>query len=122
MIAGHIDDRYGRYAAFGRLSEPVRGVLIVIRNTETHQLERFVVATTRVYSSAHRTTPKVLELTYGSDPPHGLATVPCKDGTGHPSLVPCARTWGTKLGTNDARLVVSVVRIRQSDRSSSTST
>jgi hypothetical protein len=54
-IAGHIDDRFGDYAVFGRLSELVRGDRIYIRNTKTGFREQFVVTTSHAYTIAQAT-------------------------------------------------------------------
>ena len=111
-IAGHIDDAFGRYAVFGRLSNVVRGDRIVITNTKTHMVERFVVTSTHAYTLAQSKTRKVLDLIYGTGPPRGLKAQPSRDGRAHLSLVTCAGRWNGGIHTHDARLVVSAVRVR----------
>ena len=111
-IAGHIDDRYGRYAVFGRLSTLRRGDLIVIHFTQRHVNERFVVTATHDYTLAQTTTRPVLNLIYGTGPPAGRAPAPSADGLAHLSLVTCAGSWDYALATHNERLVVSAVRVR----------
>jgi sortase (surface protein transpeptidase) len=111
-IAGHIDDAYGRYAVFGRLSSLVRGDRIFIRNTKTGQRETFVVTATHAYTLAQTTTRPVLDLMYGSGPPRGLGPLPSRDGRAHLSLITCAGTWDSVIHSHNERLVVSAVRIR----------
>ena len=110
-IAGHIDDAYGRYAVFGRLAGLVPGDRIIVRNTKTHVVERFVVTSTHAYTLAQSKTRKVLNLIYGTGPPRGLAAQPSPDGRARLSLVTCAGTWDVGIHTHDERLVVSAVRI-----------
>jgi hypothetical protein len=110
-IAGHIDDAFGRYAVFGRLSSLVRGDRIIIRNTRTGSVERFVITSTHAYTLAQSKTRKVLTLIYGTGPPRGLRAQPSKDGRAHLSLVTCAGTWDTGIHTHDQRLVVTAVRV-----------
>lgn len=109
-IAGHIDDRYGRYAVFGRLSSLVRGDRIIIRNTRTGLVERFVVTVVHVYTLAQSTTLPVLDLMYGYGPPHGRRAMPSKNGVAHLSLITCAGSWDSRASTHNERLVVSAVR------------
>ena len=110
-IAGHIDDAFGRYAVFGRLSSLVRGDRIIIRNSKTGSVERFVVTSTHAYTLTQSTTRPVLNLIYGSGPPRGLQPQPSKDGRAHLSLITCAGTWDTSIHTHDERLVVTAVRV-----------
>jgi sortase (surface protein transpeptidase) len=110
-IAGHIDDRFGDYAVFGRLSELVRGDRIYIRNTKTGFREQFVVTTSHAYTIAQATALPVLDLIYGSGPPKGLPAQPSSDGLAHLSLVTCAGQWLPALDTHSERLVVSAVRV-----------
>jgi sortase (surface protein transpeptidase) len=110
-IAGHIDDAFGRYAVFGRLKSLVAGDRIIIRNTRTGSVERFVVTSTHAYTLAQAKTRKVLNLIYGTGPPRGLKAQPSKDGRAHLSLVTCAGTWNTSIHTHDERLVVTAVRV-----------
>ena len=111
-IAGHIDDRFGDYAVFGRLSSLVPGNRIYIRNTKSGVSEEFVVTRTHAYTLAQSATRPVLDLIYGTGPPVGLAAQPSSDGLAHLSLVTCTGTWIPKLDTHNERLVVSAVRIR----------
>lgn len=111
-IAGHIDDAYGRYAVFGRLSGLVRGDRIFIRNTRTGRRETFVVTATHMYTLAQTKTRAVLNLMYGSGPPRGLGPLPSRDGRAHLSLITCAGTWDNAVHSHDERLIVSAVRIR----------
>jgi sortase (surface protein transpeptidase) len=111
-IAGHIDDAYGRYAVFGRLSSLVRGDRINIGNTKTGLRETFVVTATHMYTLAQTTTRPVLNLMYGSGPPRGLGPLPSRDGRAHLSLITCAGTWDNAVHSHNERLVVSAVRIR----------
>ncbi len=110
-IAGHIDDAFGRYAVFGRLSSLVRGDQIIIRNTKSRSVERFVVTSTHAYTLAQSKTLKVLDVIYGSGPPRGLRAQPSTDGRAHLSLVTCAGTWDKGIHTHDERLVVTAVRV-----------
>jgi hypothetical protein len=111
-IAGHIDDRFGDYAVFGRLSSLVRGNRIYLRNTRSGVSEEFIVTTTHAYTLAQAATRPVLDLIYGTGPPVGQPAQPSSDGLAHLSLVTCAGTWMPKLDTHNERLVVSAVRIR----------
>jgi sortase (surface protein transpeptidase) len=111
-IAGHIDDRFGDYAVFGRLSSLVPGNRIYIRNTKSGVSEEFVVTTTHDYTLAQAATRSVLDLIYGTGPPVGQPSQPSSDGLAHLSLVTCAGTWIPSLDTHNMRLVVSAVRIR----------
>lgn len=110
-IAGHIDDRFGDYAVFGRLSSLVAGDRIFIRDTKTGMSERFVVTGSHAYTLAQVMTMPVLDLIYGSGPPRGEPAQPSRDGLAHLSLVTCAGTWLPKLDTHSERLVVSAVRV-----------
>jgi Sortase domain len=110
-IAGHIDDRYGDYAVFGRLSELVPGNRIFIRDTTTGFREQFVVTSLHTYTIAQARTLPVLDLIYGTGPPRGLPAQPSSDGLAHLSLVTCAGEWMPKLDTHSERLVVSAVRV-----------
>jgi sortase (surface protein transpeptidase) len=110
-IAGHIDDRFGDYAVFGRLSELVRGDRIFVRNTKSGFSEQFVVTSSHAYTIAQAATVPVLDLIYGTGPPHGLPAQPSSDGLAHLSLVTCAGQWLPALDTHSERLVVSAVRV-----------
>jgi hypothetical protein len=110
-IAGHIDDRFGDYAVFGRLAQLVRGDRIYVRNTKTGFSEQFVVTSSHAYTIAQSETLPVLDLIYGSGPPRGLAPQPSRDGLAHLSLVTCAGQWLPALDTHSERLVVSAVRV-----------
>ncbi|MEO9181658.1 MAG: class F sortase [Acidimicrobiales bacterium] len=110
-IAGHIDDRFGDYAVFGRLSSLVRGNRIYIRNTKSGVSEEFVVTTTHAYTLAQAATRPVLDLIYGTGPPVGQPAQRSTDGLAHLSLVTCAGSWIPSLDTHNERLVVSAVRI-----------
>jgi hypothetical protein len=110
-IAGHIDDRYGRYAVFGHLSELVRGDLIILHFTKTGLTERFVVTTSHAYTLAQTTTKAVLNLIYGNGPPRGKAPEASADGKAHLILISCTGSWDYSLATHNERLVVSAVRI-----------
>ena len=111
-IAGHIDDRYGRYAVFGLLSTLRRGDLIVMHFTRRHLSERFVVTGLHDYTLAQTTTRPVLNLIYGTGPPAGRPPARSADGLAHLSLITCAGTWDYSLATHNERLVVSAVRVR----------
>jgi hypothetical protein len=110
-IAGHIDDRFGDYAVFGRLSQLVRGDRIFVRDTKTGVGVQFVVTASHVYTIAQSQTRPVLDLIYGSGPPEGLPAQPSSDGLAHLSLVTCAGQWLAALDTHSERLVVSAVRV-----------
>lgn len=110
-IAGHIDDRFGDYAVFGRLDELVPGNRIFIRNSTTGFSEQFVVTSTHAYTIAQATTLPVLDLIYGTGPPLGLPAEASSDGLAHLSLVTCAGQWLPALDTHSERLVVSAVRV-----------
>ena len=110
-IAGHIDDAYGRYAVFGRLSSLVPGNRIIIHYTNSGLTATFQVTATHAYTLAQSTTIPVLDLIYGYGPPHGRQPTRAKDGRAHLSLVTCAGSWDAKLSTHNERLVVSAVRI-----------
>ena len=110
-IAGHIDDRFGDYAVFGRLSELVRGDRIFVRNTKTGFQEQFVVTSSRAFTLAQAATLPVLDLIYGTGPPQGEPAQPSSDGLAHLSLVTCAGEWLPALDTHSERLVVSAVRV-----------
>jgi hypothetical protein len=110
-IAGHIDDRFGDYAVFGRLSELVRGDRIFVRDTTTGFSVQFVVTSSHAYTIAQATTLPVLDLIYGTGPPRGEPAQPSSDGLAHLSLVTCAGAWVPRLDTHSERLVVSAVRV-----------
>lgn len=110
-IAGHIDDRYGDYAVFGRLSELVPGDRIYLRDTTTGLREQFVVTSSHSYTLAQAKTLPVLDLIYGTGPPRGEPAQPSSDGLAHLSLVTCAGEWISRLDTHSERLVVSAVRV-----------
>jgi sortase (surface protein transpeptidase) len=110
-IAGHIDDAYGRYAVFGRLSSLVPGNQIIVHYPRSGLTVTFKVTATHAYTLAQSTTLPVLDLIYGYGPPHGRGPTPSKDGRAHLSLVTCAGTWNSNLSTHNERLVVSAVRI-----------
>ena len=111
-IAGHIDDAYGRYAVFGRLSSLVKGDRITIRNTKTGVSDHFKVTAVYEFSLAQAKTIKALDLIYGLGPPQGRAARPSRDGLAHLSLITCAGSWNTSLKTHNERLVVSAVRVK----------
>jgi hypothetical protein len=110
-IAGHIDDRFGDYAVFGRLSELVPGDRIFIRDTTTGFSEQFAVTSSQAYTIAQARTLPVLDLIYGTGPPKGEPAQPSSDGLAHLSLVTCAGAWLPRLDTHSERLVVSAVRV-----------
>lgn len=110
-IAGHIDDIFGRYAVFGRLSSLVRGERIIIHNSKTGVSEHFEVTAVHVFSLAQARTTKVLNLIYGVGPPQGRVAQRSRDGLAHLSLITCTGSWDAKLGTHNERLVVSAVRV-----------
>jgi sortase (surface protein transpeptidase) len=110
-IAGHIDDRFGDYAVFGRLSDLVPGDRIFVRDTTTGFSEQFVVTSSHAYTIAQATTMPVLDLIYGTGPPRGEPAQPSSDGLAHLSLVTCAGEWLPRLDTHSERLVVSAVRV-----------
>lgn len=110
-FAGHIDDAYGRYAVFGRLSSLVAGNLIVVHYTRSRLTVTFKVTSTHAYTLEQSKTLPVLDVIYGYGPPHGRAPTPAKDGRAHLSLITCAGEWDPSLGTHNERLVVSAVRI-----------
>jgi hypothetical protein len=111
-IAGHIDDRFGNYAVFGRLSQLVVGDRIFIRDTKSGFREQFVVTGSHAYTLAQAKTMPVLDLIYGTGPPKGEPPQPSSDGLAHLSLVTCAGEWVPSLDTHNERLVVSAVRVR----------
>jgi Sortase domain len=110
-IAGHIDDRFGDYAVFGRLSELVPGDRIFIRDTTTGFSEQFAVTSSHAYTIAQARTRPVLNLIYGTGPPKGEPAQPSNDGLAHLSLVTCAGAWLARQDTHSERLVVSAVRV-----------
>jgi hypothetical protein len=110
-IAGHIDDRFGDYAVFGRLSELVAGDRIFVRDTATGFSEQFVVTSSHAYTIAQAKTLPVLDLIYGTGPPRGEPAQPSSDGLAHLSLVTCTGEWIARLDTHSERLVVSAVRV-----------
>lgn len=111
-IAGHIDDRFGDYAVFGRLAELVPGDRIFVRDTKSGFSEQFAVTSSHAYTIAQATTRPVLNLIYGTGPPQGEPAQPSSDGLAHLSLVTCTGTWLPRLDTHSERLVVSAVRVR----------
>lgn len=110
-IAGHIDDRFGDYAVFGRLSQLVPGDRIFVRNTKTGFSEQFVVTASHAFTIAQAATLPVLDMIYGTGPPRGEPAQPSGDGLAHLSLVTCAGQWLPALDTHSERLVVSAVRV-----------
>lgn len=110
-IAGHIDDRYGRYAVFGHLGDLRPGDQILIHYTRTGFTERFVVTTLHAYTLAQTKTMAVLDLMYGTGPPRGETAQASTDGLAHLSLITCAGSWDYQIGTHNERLVVSAVRV-----------
>ena len=110
-IAGHVDDMYGRFAAFSALGSLHVGASILLIDRLTGVQEEFVATSTQSFSLAASSTLPVLDLVYGWGPPHGHEGLPSKNGASYLRLITCSGSWDPSTGTHGDRLVVSAVRV-----------
>lgn len=111
LIAGHVNGPRGTQGVFGHIDHLHRGDLIVLHDTRSALDVRFAVTGSTSFTLAQTTKPDVLTQIYGTGPVAGTTPQRAKDGLAHLTLITCAGTFDTTLGTHDHRLAVFATRV-----------
>ena len=111
MIAGHIDGPRGTAGVFGDIDKLRAGDLIILHDPRSGLDVRFAVTGSTSFTLAQTTEPGVLKQIYGVGPVAGTTPQRSKDGLAHLTLITCAGTFQTGLGTHDHRLAVFATRV-----------
>jgi sortase (surface protein transpeptidase) len=111
VIAGHINGPRGIHAVFGEVGDLRQGDLIIVRDTRTQLDVRFKVTGYTSFTLEEATHADVLRKIYGDGPVAGTTPQRAPDGLAHLTLVTCAGTFNTGLGTHDHRLAVFATRV-----------
>ena len=112
LIAGHVDGPRGTPGVFGAIGLLKPGALIVVHDTRSGLDVRFVVTHTVSFTLDQTTQKSVLTEIYGAGPVAGTTPQRAKDGLSHLTLITCAGTFQTGIGTHDHRLAVFATRIK----------
>ncbi len=96
---------------FAHLDRLHAGDLIVAHDTRSGLDVRFRVSSSASFTLAQTRQPDVLEQMYGIGPVAGTTPQRAKDGLADLTLVTCAGTFDTGLGTHDHRLAVFATRV-----------
>ncbi len=110
VIAGHINGPRGTQGVFGHIDKLKPGDLIVVHDTRRALDVRFAVTRSVSFTLAQARRPDVLTQIYGVGPVAGTTPQRAKDGRAHLTLVTCAGTFDTSIGTHDHRLAVFATR------------
>ncbi len=110
-IAGHVDGPRGTAGVFEHIDRLRPGDLIVVHDTRSALDVRFRVTGSTAFTLAETTQPAVLTQIYGAGPVAGTTPQRARDGLAHLTLVTCAGTFDTSLGTHDHRLAVFATRV-----------
>jgi hypothetical protein len=111
LIAGHVDGPRGTQGVFEHLDRLRPGDLVVVHDTRSALDVRFEVIGSMSFTLPQTTQRDVLEQIYGVGPVAGTTPQRAKDGLAHLTLISCAGTFQTGLGTHDHRLVVFANRV-----------
>ena len=111
VIAGHINGPRGIHAVFGEVGRLRKGDRIIVRDTRTRLDVRFAVTGSTSFTLDQTTQPDVLKQIYGVGPVAGTTPQRSQDGLAHLTLITCAGTFNTGLGTHDHRLAVFAIRV-----------
>lgn len=110
-IAGHVDGPRGSSGVFEHIDRLRPGDLIVVHDTRSGLDVRFRVTGSDAFTLAEANTPAVLTQIYGVGPVAGTTPQRARDNLAHLTLVTCAGTFDTGLGTHDHRLAVFATRV-----------
>jgi Sortase domain len=111
VVAGHVDGPRGTAGVFGPIDRLRRGDVVVVRDTRSGLDIRFAVTDTADFTLAQTTDRAVLRRIYGVGPVAGTTPQASADGLAHLTLITCAGTFDTDLGTHDHRLAVFATRV-----------
>jgi sortase (surface protein transpeptidase) len=111
VIAGHVNGPRGTRGVFGDIARLKKGDVIIVRDTRRRLDVRFAVTSSTSFTLDETTEPAVLKRIYGVGPVAGTTPQRARDGRAHLTLVTCAGTFDTNLGTHDHRLAVFATRI-----------
>jgi hypothetical protein len=111
VIAGHVDGPRGTPGVFGQIDRLRTGDPIVVHDDRTGLDVRFAVTDIAVFTLAQTRQKDVLRRIYGVGPVAGTTPQTSADGRAHLTLITCAGTFDTRLGTHDHRLVVFATRV-----------
>jgi sortase (surface protein transpeptidase) len=111
LIAGHVNGPRGTHGVFEHLDRLHPGDLIVVHDTRNGLDVRFEVTGARSFTLAQTTQPSILTQIYGVGPVAGTTPQRSKDGLARLTLMSCAGTFQTGLGTHDHRLAVFATRV-----------
>ena len=112
LIAGHVDGPRGTQGVFGAIGQLKPGAVIVVHDTRSRLDVRFVVTHSVSFTLDQTTQKSVLTEIYGAGPVAGTTPQRAKDGLSHLTLITCAGTFETGIGTHDHRLAVFATRIK----------
>ena len=88
-----------------------QGDIIIVRDTRSRLDVRFAVTSSMSFTLDQTTQPDVLKRIYGVGPVAGTTPQRATDGRAHLTLVTCAGSFNTGLGTHDHRLAVFATRV-----------
>lgn len=111
VIAGHVDGPRGTPGVFGSIGMLKPGGIVIVHDTRTGLDVRFLVTHSVSFTLDQTTQKSVLAEIYGAGPVAGTTPQRSKDGLSHLTLVTCAGTFRTGIGTHDHRLAVFATRI-----------
>jgi len=111
LIAGHVNGPRGTHGVFEHLDRLRPGDLIVVHDTRSSLDIRFAVVGSMSFTLPQTAQRDVLEQIYGVGPVAGTTPQRSKDGLAHLTLISCAGTFRTGIGTHDHRLVVFANRL-----------
>ena len=111
VLAGHVNGPLGTHGVFEHIDQLRPGDAIVVHDPRNGLDVRFAVTRTADFTLAEATRKDVLREIYGLGPVAGTTPQASEDGLAHLTLVTCAGTFDTRLGTHDHRLAVFATRI-----------
>jgi len=111
LIAGHINGPRGTSGVFGAIDRLKPGDIIIVRDTRSRLDVRFAVTSSMSFTLDQATQPDVLKRIYGVGPVAGTTPQRATDGRAHLTLITCAGSFNTGLGTHDHRLAVFATRV-----------
>jgi sortase (surface protein transpeptidase) len=111
LIAGHVNGPRGTHGVFEHLDRLRAGDLVVVHDTRRALDVRFEVVGSMSFTLPQTAQRDVLEQIYGVGPVAGTTPQRSKDGLAHLTLISCAGTFQTGIGTHDHRLVVFANRV-----------
>ena len=111
LIAGHIDGPRGTQGVFGHIENLRPGDRIIVHDTRSGLNVDFAVTGSTSFTLAQAAQPDVLKQIYGVGPVAGTTPQRSVDGLAHLTLITCAGTFQTSIGTHDHRLAVFATRV-----------